>query len=61
MRVIFYIYLTSSNKLIYKTTTNDNYLEVGSSNQYGHKLIYKASIISNSVCEFKSNNGSDNL
>lgn len=61
MRVIFYIYLTSNNKLIYKTTTNDNYLEIGSCNQYGHRLIYKALIISNSICEYRNSNGSENL
>lgn len=61
MRVIFYIYLTTKNKVIYKTTTNDNFLEIGQVNQYGHKLIYKASIITNSICEFKNLNGCDNL
>ena len=59
--VIFYIYLTTNDKIIYKTTTNDNYLEIGQTNQYGHRLIYKASIIMNSICEFNFNNGSDNL
>lgn len=60
-RVIFYIYLTTNDRLIYKTTSNDNDLEVGECNQYGHRLIYKASIISNSICEFNVNNGSGNL
>lgn len=61
MMVIYYIYLTTKNKIIYKTTTNDNYLEVGQYNQYGHKLIYKASILTNKICEYKDLNGSDNL
>ncbi len=59
--VIYYIYLTTKNKVIYKLTTIDNGLEVGEENQYGHKLIYKSKIVLNNIYEYKSVNGSDSL
>ena len=44
-----YIYHNmNNNKLIFKTTNNDNYLSKDSINQYSHKLIFKAILKKNS-------------
>jgi len=40
-----YIYHNlNTNKLLYKTTSNNNYLNKDSINQYSHKLIFKAQL-----------------
>lgn len=40
-----YIYNNmNNNKLVYKTTNNDNYLLKDTINQYSHKLLFKAKI-----------------
>lgn len=45
-----YIYQNmNNNKLIYKTTNNDNYLNKDSINQYSHKLIFKSKLNSSNV------------
>ena len=44
-----YIYHNmNNNRLVYKTTNNDNYLSENTINQYSHKLIFKALLKRNS-------------
>lgn len=45
-----YIYHNlNNNKLLYKTTSNNNYMNKDSINQYSHKLIFKAELRNNNT------------
>ncbi len=49
-----YIYLyqnQANNKLIYKSTKNDNYMHNGTMNQYNHELIFKGLIHNKCILE----------
>lgn len=48
-----YIYQNlNNNKLVFKTTKNDNYLSNNTINSYNHKLIFKAFLSSNHIMEY---------
>ena len=50
-----YLYIYQSlndNKLIFKTTKNDNYLNNNSVNQYNHKLIFKGFLSNSNILEY---------
>lgn len=38
---IYYIYITKKGRLVYKKLKHDNYLAIGETNQFGHKLILR--------------------
>lgn len=47
-----YIYRNlASNRLIFKTTRNDNYLTYGATNQYNHQLVFKGTLVDNAILE----------
>ena len=48
-----YIYQNlNNNKLIFKTTRNDNYLNNGTINQYNHELIFKGFLSDKKIMEY---------
>lgn len=53
IRFYYYVYIDNFNKLIYKSTKNDNNLSIGDYNSYGHRLIYKSLISDNFIIEPK--------
>lgn len=50
-----YIYIyrnLNSNRLIFKTTRHDNYLNNGKKNQYNHELIFKGALQDKAILEY---------
>ena len=48
-----YIYQNlNNNKLIFKTTKNDNYLNYNTINQYNHKLVFKGFLNNSNILEY---------
>ncbi len=48
-----YIYQNKkNNRLIYKATKHDNYINHGNINQYNHELLFKGSVRDNCIFEY---------
>lgn len=48
-----YIYRNNNNnRIIFKSTRHDNYLNYGNSNQYNHELIFKAVLADRALLEY---------